>query len=85
VTIQTLIIELTTRADDVLAGVTDRTIARALLLDELTLDYPDLTAHHRSEIVTGVLAALEADDFFGWEFCGDPFADEPEPAEPEEL
>jgi hypothetical protein len=85
VTIRTLIAELTPRADDVLAGVTDRTVARTRLLEELALDYPDLTAGHRAEIVAGVIAALEVDSFFGWEFCGDPFADEPEPAESEEL
>ncbi len=80
-TIHTLIADFTTRADDLLAGVTDRTVARARLLEELTLDYPDLTAAHRAEIVAGVIAALAHDDFFGWEFCGDPFAEEPAPAD----
>ncbi len=83
-TIHTLIAELTARADDLLAGVTDRPSARTILLEELTLDYPDLTAVHRAEIVAGVITALENDDFFGWEFCGDPFTDEPELADAED-
>ncbi|MBC7367579.1 MAG: hypothetical protein H7343_12360 [Undibacterium sp.] len=84
-TIPVLITDLATRADDLLVGVTDRTVARALLQEELTLDYPDLTPARRAEIVAGVITALERDDFFGWEFCGDPFADEPEPADAEDL
>lgn len=84
-TIHTLTADLTTRAEDLLAGVADRTVARTRLLEELALDYPDLTAAHRAEIVTGVIAALAHDDFFGWEFCGDPFAEEPEPADAEDF
>ena len=83
--ISTLCAELTARADDVLAGVTDRTVARARLLEELALDYPDLTTSHRAEIVAGVLATLAAEEFFGWEFCGDPFSDDSELAESEEF
>jgi hypothetical protein len=80
-----LIADLVARAEALLPGVTDRAVARTLLAEELALEFPQLGATVRHEIVAGAIAALEQDEFFGWEFCGDPFAEEPEPAEPEDI
>jgi len=76
-----LVNELFARSEDLLTGIAGRTAARSMLLEELALDYPAIPARARAEIVTGVITLLDADDFFGWEFCGDPFADEPEEIE----
>jgi len=78
-----LVNELFARSEDLLTGIAGRTAARSMLLEELALDYPTIPARARTEIVTGVIHLLDADDFFGREFCGDPFAEEPE--EPEEI
>ena len=77
-TLSALIAETTARAGDFLAGVTDPAVARELTLDELTLEYPALNATQHAAIADGVIAALREDDFFGWEFCGNPFAESPE-------
>jgi len=76
-----LINDLFARAEDLLTGIAGRPAARSRLHEELVLDYPAIPARARSEIVIGVMTLLDADDFFGWEFCGDPFADEPEEIE----
>ena len=70
-----IIADLAERADDFLACVTDRKLARAGVEEEITLDYPTLNPSARTTIVSGVMAVLEADDFFGLEFVGDAFCD----------
>ncbi len=70
-----IITDLANRADDFLVGVTDRKLARAGVDEEVTLDYPTLNSSARAAIVSGVMAVLEADDFFGIEFVSDAFSD----------
>lgn len=70
-----IIADLANRAEDFLAGVSDRNLARAGVEEEVTLDYPTLNPSARAVIVSSVMAVLEADDFFGIEFVGDPFSD----------
>ena len=76
--LHSIIDEIANQADDFLAGATDRAHARAGIAELLTMDYPDLGTAERAEVVTGVMATLEAEEFFGTEFVGDPFADDPE-------
>ncbi|MEI8090368.1 MAG: hypothetical protein WCG63_12340 [Opitutaceae bacterium] len=71
-----LIVDLMDRSEDLIPADTDRIVAHTLLLEELSLEYPDLDAHQRSQIVLSVLAQLIANDRFGWEFCGDISADD---------
>jgi len=76
-----IIDDIASRADDFLAGVRDRTQARAGIEEAITIDYPGIDPADRREIVTGVMQVLEDEDFFGTEFVGDPFS---EPEEPDE-
>jgi hypothetical protein len=71
-----IIADLIDRSEDLIPADTDRIAARTLVLEELLLEYPDLDAHQRSQIVLSVVAQLIADDRFGWEFCGDISADD---------
>ena len=77
-----IIDEIANRADDFLAGTTDRSQARAGIEEVITMDYAGLTPLGRSLVVTGVMVVLEEEDFFGTEFVGDPFRDEDEPETP---
>lgn len=70
------IADLLDRSDDLIPANTDRVAARTLLLEELSLGYPDLNPLQRGQIVWSVLTQLTADDRFGWEFCGDISADD---------
>jgi hypothetical protein len=76
VNLSPFIADLLDRSEDLIPTNTDRAAARTLLLDELSLEYPDLNALQRGQIVLSVLAQLTANDRFGWEFCGDISADE---------
>ena len=71
-----IISEIADQADDFLAGAKDRAQGRAGIQELLTMDYPELSAADRTEVVEGVMQILEAEEFFGTEFVGDPFADE---------
>jgi hypothetical protein len=71
-----IIFDVASRADDFLEGATDRAQARAGIAELLNLDYPELGPDLRTEVSRGVMAILEAEEFFGIEFVGDPFADE---------
>jgi hypothetical protein len=73
-----IIDEIALQADDFLAGLTDRAHARAGIAELLTMDYADLVAADRATVTDGVMAVLEAEDFFGTAFVGNPFADDPE-------
>lgn len=73
-----IIAEIADQADDFLAGVRDRAQARAGISEMITMDYPDLNPAERTEVIAGVMKVLEAEDFFGAEFVGDPFADSEE-------
>jgi hypothetical protein len=73
-----IIDDIANRADDFLRGATDRTHGRAGIEEEITLEYPRLAPADRKFVVDGVMAVLEAEDFFGGEFVGDPFADDEE-------
>ena len=71
-----LIADIASRSDDFLAGVTDRAQARAGIAELLTIECGALPAAARSQVIDGVIAVLEADDFFGVEYVGDPFRDD---------
>ena len=71
-----IIDEIANRADDFLAGASDRKQARAGIEEVITMDYPTLTPPDRTVVITGVMSVLEDEDFFGTEFVGDPFSDD---------
>jgi hypothetical protein len=73
VDLRPIIDEIASRADDFLAGARDRAQGRAGISELLTIDYPDLDPAQRSTVVTGVMAVLEHEDFFGTEFVGGVF------------
>lgn len=73
-----IIDDIANRADDFLDGSTDRAHARAGIEEVITMDYPALHPADRASVVAGVMAVLIDEDFFGIEFVGDPFKDEPE-------
>lgn len=68
-----IIDEIASQADDFLAGLTDRVHARAGIAELLNMDYPDLGPAERKTVSEAVMAILEAEDFFGTEFVGNPF------------
>lgn len=70
-----IIDEIANRAEDFLAGAGSRAHARAGIEEVITMDYPTLSPPDRAVVVTGVMAVLEDEDFFGTEFVGDPFSD----------
>jgi hypothetical protein len=74
-----VIASVSAQADDILAGVTGRDVARTQLDEWLELEFPTLPAPVRGSIRRGVMAVLEEEDFFGVQFVGDTLADdEPE-------
>ena len=77
-----IIDEIANRADDFLEGATSRVQARAGISELLTMDYAGLDHEVRTRVTDGVMAVLESEDFFGTEFVGDPFADDPAEGEP---
>ncbi len=68
--------EIVDQADDFLAGLTDRPGARAAIATLIDADYFTLSAADQKTVTDSVIAALEADEFFGLEFVGDPFSDD---------
>lgn len=77
-TLAVIVTDLVERADELFPSGADRAAVRLAVAEELDLEYPDLGPRERAPIVAGVIAQLEDDDHFGWEFCGDPFAEAPE-------
>jgi hypothetical protein len=71
-----IIAEIVDQADEFLAGVTDRAQARAAIAELINLDYFELAPAARKVVTEGAMAFLEADEFFGIEFVGDPFSDD---------
>ncbi len=59
-----IIHEIAAKADDVLAGASDRAQARAGIEELITLDFLSLTPVERHEVVVGVMAVLEREGFF---------------------
>lgn len=74
-----IIDEIANQADDFLDGATTREQGRAGIAELLTMDYPDLGSEDRALVVAGVMSVLEAEEFFGTEFVGDPFKDDADP------
>jgi hypothetical protein len=70
-----IIDDIASRADDFLEDARDRAQARAGIEELITMDYPTLNPLDRKVVVTGVMSALEDEDFFGTEYVGDPFSD----------
>ena len=73
-----IIDDIATRADDFLAGASDRRQAQAGIEELITMDYASLNPLDRKVVVTGVMSVLEDEDFFGTEYVGDPFSDSDE-------
>ena len=71
-----IIAEIADQADDFLAGATDRAQARAGIAELINMDYHELGTAERVEVTQAVMAILEAEEFFGIEFVGDPFSDD---------
>ena len=77
--LQAVIAEIADQADEFLEGVTDRAQARAGIAELINMDYFTLSPADRKTVTDGVMAELEAEEYFGTEFVGDPFKeDEPE-------
>ena len=72
-----IIAEIADQADEFLDGVTDRAQARAGIAELINLDYFQLNPADRKAVTEGVMAELEKEEFFGLEFVGDPFKDDP--------
>jgi hypothetical protein len=70
-----IIDDIANRAEEFLGGTRDRTQARAGIEEVITMDYPTLVPADRTVVITGVMSALEDEDFFGTEYVGDPFSD----------
>ncbi|MBM3865236.1 MAG: hypothetical protein FJ381_04955 [Verrucomicrobia bacterium] len=75
--------DLAQRAGDLLRPVPDRNGAKRLLLAEIEVEHPALGATERAQVADWTLALLEADDFFGVEYVGNPFADSGEAGDPD--
>lgn len=71
-----IIAEIADQADEFLKGVTDRAQARASIAEQINLDFFELNPVDRKTVIEGVVATLEAEEFFGIEFVGDPFSDD---------
>jgi hypothetical protein len=71
-----IIAEIADQADEFLKGVTDRAQARAGIAEQINLDFFELNPADRKSVIEGVLSTLEAEEFFGIEFVGDPFSDD---------
>jgi hypothetical protein len=67
--------EIASQADDFLAGAKDRNQGRAGIAELLAMDYSSLDPAERTAVTNGVMRILEAEDFFGAEYVGDPFTD----------
>ncbi|MEY4490156.1 MAG: hypothetical protein RIQ79_2664 [Verrucomicrobiota bacterium] len=80
-----IIDEVASQADDFLAGVSDRTAARASIDEFVAQDYPKLRLPERKTIVNGVMDILEDEGFFGERFVDSFDADQnaDEDSEPE--
>ena len=65
-------------ADTLLEGVTSRKEARSVVGDALTARYPQLNAVDRQRITEGVMAILEAEDFFSSHQSGDQWSEDAE-------
>ncbi len=74
--LRAIIADIADRADDFLAGASDRKHGRAGIEEVITLEHPELDPLARKQVTDGVMAMLEAEDFFGTEFVGDPFAND---------
>ena len=74
--LRAIIADIASRADDFLGDTPDRKHARAGIEEFITLEYADLEATARKTVVDGVMAVLEAEEFFGMEFVGDAFKDD---------
>lgn len=76
-----LIEEIASQADEFLTGTKDRAQARAGISELITMDYGYLNPSDRLFVVTGVMIVLEAEEFFGTEYVGDPFREDEPPEE----
>lgn len=71
-----LIDDIANRADDFLAGAANRAQGRAGIEELITIEHPELNPMDRKTVVTGVMAVLEDEDFFGTEYAGGAFDDD---------
>ena len=61
---QEIIRDLADRADDLLAGASNREQARAGLEEQITMDYLGLPNAQRAQVVNAVMLILENEGFF---------------------
>lgn len=80
-TLAQIIADIASRTDEFLAGATSREQGRAGIEEYINLEHFHLTPEQRRQVTDGVMKLLEAEDFFGTEFVGDPFAEEDKPGE----
>jgi hypothetical protein len=59
-----IIEKVSDEADDFLAGASNRSEARAGIAELLNAQYRQLSPEERAQVVTGVMAILEEEDFF---------------------
>jgi hypothetical protein len=71
-----IIDDIANQADDFLADASDRKQARAGVEEFVTMEHGQLAPVDRKKVVDGVMAVLEAEDFFDTEFVGDAFKDD---------
>jgi hypothetical protein len=76
-----IIDDIANQADDFLAGAENRKQARAGIEEFVTMEHAGLAPGDRKKVVDGVMALLEAEDFFGAEFVGDAFKDNDDEAD----
>lgn len=74
--LRAIIDDIASRADEFLAGARDRAQGRAGVSELITIEYAYLLPDDRKQVVDGVMAILEDEDFFNTEFVGGIFDDE---------
>lgn len=79
--LQVIIHDIASRADDVLAGASNRAQARAGVEELITLDFPETAPPDRRKVVDGVMAILEAEGFFEGERSDAEADSDPDPEE----
>ena len=80
-TLHAIIADIADRADDFLAGASSREQGRAGIEEYINLEHFHLSPDDRKKVVDGVIKVLEAEDFFGTEFVGDPFKNDEDAAD----
>ncbi len=73
--LRALIDEIASRADDFLAGASNRKEARAGIDELINADHPQLNPAERRQVAEGVMTILENEGFFEFGGSGGPAGD----------